>query len=392
MRTMVGVLALVATSLATPGAARGAEPVWVVVAPPRVRPLSVVRVEVVRLNPAFGEAVLEEPEPSLAATFRTGKEEHPVALLATADAAPMTVEPRGFATRTYSLTVPDAPEEDATLVVTLGGRQIAAATRVAREDVPPASDPIPRLPAVQAFARTVPNRLSLYQPNYFVYGAGGEPEAKFQFSLKYRLLTFGQGRPGRLPASLQLAYTQRSLWDTGKPSEPFYDTSYMPEVFVEGLAPAREAWRAVSFLGWASGWRHESNGRDGDDSRSWDVLYARAGFAFGSPDRWFLAVVPEVWQRVGPADHMADIERYRGRGRIHSVVGRGTGPSLSSTLTPDQDLEHLSYQLDLSVPISLRRPGFAAYFLVQYFDGYAESIRNHAHESQTVRAGFSLVR
>jgi phospholipase A1 len=392
MRAVHGVVTLLATILATSGAARGAEPVWTLFAPPTVRALSVVRIDVVGLNPGFGEVLSVEPEPTLSATFRTATAEYPVALLAASDAVPMTVEPRSFATRTYFLTVPDAPEGEATLSVTVGGREVAAALRVAIDAAPPPREPIPTTAAVLAFPRTHPDRLSLYMPNYFVYGAGGEPEAKFQFSLKYRLLTFGKGKPDRPPASLQLAYTQRSLWDMGKPSEPFYDTSYMPEVFVDSLAPQREHWGSFSFLGWSSGWRHESNGRDGDDSRAWDIAFARVGFAFGSPERWYLAVAPEIWQRLGPADHMPDIEEYRGRGRIFSVAGYGSGPSLASSLTPDQDFQHLSYQLDLYVPITLSRLGFASYFVVQYFDGYAESIRNYTHESQSLRVGFSLVR
>jgi phospholipase A1/A2 len=293
MRAVHGIVTLLATILATSGAARGAEPVWTPFAP-SVRPLSVVRIDVVGLNPAFGGVSSVEPEPTLSAIFRTATAEYPVALLVASDEAPVTVEPRNFATRTYFLTVPDAPEGEATLSVTVGGREIAAVLQVAGDAAPPQREPIPPTAALLAFPRALPNRLSVHMPTYAVYGGGGEPEAKFQFSVKYRLLTFGKGKPDRPPA-LQLAYTQRSLWDTGKPSEPFYDTSYMPEVFVESLAPQREQWGSFSSLGWSMGWRHESNGKDGDDSRSWDVVLARVGVAFGSPEGWYLAVAPEIW-------------------------------------------------------------------------------------------------
>lgn len=393
MHAVRKVVTLIAAIVATAGAARAAEPVWTLLAPTDVRPLSVVRVDVVGLNPAFGEVLSVDAESTLTATLKTATAEYPVALRAASDSAPMTIEPRGFATRAYSLTVPDAPEGEATLSVTVGGRQVAAVLRVTGEGAPPPREPIPASPAVQAFPRALPNRLALHMPTYAVYGGGnGEPEAKFQFSVKYRLLSFGKGKGDRPPASLQLAYTQRSLWEIRKPSEPFYDTSYMPEVFVESMAPVGAHRGSFSFLGWSTGWRHESNGKDGEDSRSWDVLLARVGFAFGSPEAFYLAVAPEVWHKIGPSDHMPELEKYRGYGKFFSIAGHGSGPSLALSLTPDQDFEHLSYQVDLSIPIGLRRVGFASYILVQYFDGYAESIRNYSHESQSIRAGFSLVR
>ena len=43
-------------------------------------------------------------------------------------------------------------------------------------------------------------------------------------------------------------------------------------------------------------------------------------------------------------------------------------------------------------PAGLRRLDFATFIYVQYFDGYAESIRGYTHYSQSLRAGLSLVR
>jgi len=49
-------------------------------------------------------------------------------------------------------------------------------------------------------------------------------------------------------------------------------------------------------------------------------------------------------------------------------------------------------QFDLTLPMRARLFDFASYFMVQYFDGYGESLLLYNQHSSTVRAGFSLVR
>jgi len=257
----------------------------------------------------------------------------------------------------------------------------------------PAADQ-PASPAIDAFPRTLPGRLSFYMPNYIIYGPGGnEPAVKFQLSLQYRLMTLGTPPADGTRPTLKLAYTQRSLWDVSAPSEPFYDTSYMPEVFVESLKPASDFHRLRAFNGWAAGYRHESNGKDGDDSRGYDIVYARGHFSFGSPSSWYLAAIPEVWQYFASThDQMPDVAKYRGYGKLYLIAGRGLGPSLIWTMIPEHGFSHVTHQADFFVPLAIHKLDFATYFVAQYFDGYAESLRNYTHYSRSIRVGLSLVR
>jgi phospholipase A1/A2 len=387
-RMLVLALAL-APAVALPS--NGTEPVLTVVAPATMKPGEVIQIDLVGLNPGFGEELRLETEPTLSATLRTATASFPVALAATSD-APVRIAPRGFAVRTYTMTVPDAPDGDAVLSVAVGGRELAATTRVAREGAKETRDALATSPALDAFPRMFPGRISIYQPNYFIYGAGGEPAAKFQLSFKYRVLTFGRGTPEHPRPTLQLAYTQRSLWDMEAESEPFYDTSYMPELFVESLRPPGAGRGGFSFLGWGAGLRHESNGKAGDDSRAMNMVYGRAMFGVGTPRSWYLGFGPEVWAYVGSVDHMPDIEDYRGHGRAYFVAGYGSGASLSWTVTPGDGFDRLTHELGLSIPVGVKKVDFATFVYVQYFDGWAESIRDYSHYSQSVRAGLSLVR
>ncbi|MCC5024430.1 MAG: phospholipase A [Candidatus Synoicihabitans palmerolidicus] len=127
------------------------------------------------------------------------------------------------------------------------------------------------------------DRFSPHESVYFIYGPD-TPAAKFQFSFKYRLSTLHQRTPASLPTTLQFGYTQRSLWDIDGNSSPFYDTSYMPAVFIERLAAAPdEADYGLSWLGLQAGFGHESNGRDGDVSRSYNKVFARVRSTSATP-------------------------------------------------------------------------------------------------------------
>lgn len=390
---IVAVFTVIVIALA-PAAARpfnGAEPVLTLVAPANVRPGETVPINLVGLNPGFGAEMRLEPAPTLPAFFRTSTASIPVVLVATSE-GPVRVGPREFAVKKYTMTVPDVPDGEAVLTVSLDGREIAAATMVAHDGAAESRDALATSPALDAFPRTLPGRFSIYQPNYFIYGTGDEPAAKFQLSFKYRILTFGRGTPDRPRPMLQLAYTQRSLWDLEGDSAPFYDTSYMPELFVESLEPPSTHGGGISFLGWGMGYRHESNGKDVEDSRAINIAFARAIFGCGSPEAWYLGVAPEVWTYLGSAENMPDIQDYRGHGKVYLAVGYGSGPSLSWTVNPGDGFDRVTNELGLSIPVGVSSLDLAGFLYAQYFVGYTESILDYRHYSESLRVGFSLVR
>src|SRR5436305_7022376 len=71
-----------------------------------------------------------------------------------------------------------------------------------------------------------------YEPMYFIAGPA-DPIAKFQVSFKYRILNPDAPLAQWCPplAGLHFSYTQMSLWQLDKPSDPFFDTAYKPEFF-----------------------------------------------------------------------------------------------------------------------------------------------------------------
>jgi outer membrane phospholipase A len=252
----------------------------------------------------------------------------------------------------------------------------------------------PARPLLEGFTtqRTVGQRLAVHEPIYFIAGTE-TPEAKFQLSFKYRLATL-QGTPERNSShTLQFAYTQRSLWDTGSKSSPFYDTSYMPELMYQWVATAGERSTAgLSWLALQSGVRHESNGQADAASRSLNNLYLRSAFAMGPSDGWHVLVVPEVYGYIGGLSENPDLPQYRGYFTLRAGVTRADRESLLLTLIPGRDFSRGSRQLDFSIPVRIASIDFGAYLLVQYFDGYGESLLAYTERSSALRIGFALVR
>lgn len=249
-------------------------------------------------------------------------------------------------------------------------------------------------PAITHLQRAFVDHFGFHEPIYFLYGPN-EPAAKFQFSLRYRLV-------GRTPSpdqmepparALYLGYTQRSLWDIEGDSSPFYDSSYMPEVMFESLAPDRSGevgW--FHWLGFQAGVKHESNGQGGDESRSLNIVYFRPGLAIGSLEGWRLVLAPRFFAYLGTSDYNDDIADYRGYGEMMLIFGRNDGLMIQTTGVLGRGWEHGSIQIDVSHPISIPRLKFSTFLHLQYFDGYGESLLDYNQKSSTWRAGFSIVR
>ena len=61
------------------------------------------------------------------------------------------------------------------------------------------------------------------------------------------------------------------------------------------------------------------------------------------------------------------------------------------TALPGGHFEHGSRQLDLTIPVRLPLFHFGTFILVQYFDGYAESLVSYNQHTDALRAGIQFV-
>jgi phospholipase A1/A2 len=319
----------------------------------------------------------------------------------TADVQTVALRAGGFARVAYFV---DKPVNDPTPIVTL---KISPATNVAPTS---SGNPIDALVRPDPVYRSeiglvehLANRIKPHEPVYIVAG-DEEITTKFQFSFKYQILNPEGPIAKKAPplAGVYFAYSQTSLWDLGDPSNPFFDSTYRPEMLVsyenlerflvdgsgERMLPE---WMTLAAQ---AGYRHESNGRDGTDSRSLNYMYVRPIFTFRGRDDWFLTLAPTFFSYVGDLSDNPEIYDYRGHSELRAVLGQAGGVQLAVTgRVGDTGVNKGSLEFDVSVPIrKISANNLDVYFYTQYFTGYGETLLTYDDTSYSLRFGIALVR
>lgn len=218
---------------------------------------------------------------------------------------------------------------------------------------------------------------SLHQPTYFAFGVH---DLKLQFSLKYRL------NP-KIP--LYFAYSQIMFWDIYKKSKPFRDINYRPEVFVRLLENDKKSINSLDL-----GYMHLSNGRDKEQSRSFERIFIRANL-LTKIKRHNLGAFFTVY-KVFDADQNENIEQHIGFWETSLYFSHVLVMGKQNT-----DLEvkayagkHLINFNQGAVQLSLIHNFNSAYFnpslYLQYFQGYAESLLSYEVKKSELRLGLML--
>lgn len=200
-------------------------------------------------------------------------------------------------------------------------------------------------------------------------------ETKFQLSLKKAMFDnlFG------FDETFYLGYTQISWWQIAKESSPFRESNYQPEIFVDF------PFKFDNFTALKSaqiGILHDSNGKSGSESRSWNRVYLRSVFEYGN-----FSFAPRVWYRIEDnKDDNKDITNYKGNADIevsYNINDMRFIATIANNLHLDRTNKG-SFQLDFLFPIF--NSGFYGY--LQYFNGYAQSLIDYDEHESRVGAGF----
>lgn len=147
----------------------------------------------------------------------------------------------------------------------------------------------------------------LYKDNYFTVGTTpfAKPtttnsDVKFQISLAIRLTD------NVLPwkSFLFLMYTQKTLWNVFQESMPMRDLNFNP-----GIGWSKPFFNKDRYVGKLTLMlEHESNGRDGDESRSWNKISLSGSTII---NEW-LMVHAKFWIPIIDGQNNRDIFKYCG--------------------------------------------------------------------------------
>jgi outer membrane phospholipase A len=232
-------------------------------------------------------------------------------------------------------------------------------------------------------------RLSFYDPMFFVAGPSTDANAMLQLSFRMRL--YEPRQPSRaFLDNLYFGYTQTSFWDLTSDSKPFLDTSYRPAFFY--FVPDI-GWRLSGHaVGLAAGYEHESNGKDGDASRSIDSLFVKPIFTWGDPNDFHWTFAPKLYLYLDKSEN-EDIQRYRGYGDFRFTYGSNSSWQLAADLRKGTDRDAYNVDAQWSYPINRVFDGLTGYFMVQLSNGWGETLLNYnIRESTTVRFGYAISR
>lgn len=207
-------------------------------------------------------------------------------------------------------------------------------------------------------------------------------ETQFQLSIKFPLLidlfddTF----------DIYAAYTNRFFWQIYyENSAPFRETNHEPEMWVQ----FHPNWELLGFRNtWNSfGINHQSNGRGGSLSRSWNRLFAWITFERGN-----LALSIKPWYRLPEReenDDNPDITDYLGHFELSASYALGDNVfSFMSRNNLESGFSKGAVQLSWSFPLG-NWPYLRGY--VQYFNGYGRSLIEYNQHANVIGVGLSLI-
>ena len=221
--------------------------------------------------------------------------------------------------------------------------------------------------------------LKYYEPIYMLFthdfskkSDRKADELHFEFSFErpitYDALGFGE--------KISFAYAQNSWWQITQDSAPFRESNYRPELYVSAPVPFADELKI--------GAMHESNGKGGEESRSWNRLYAQSTWNADG-----FSITPRAWYAFWLDRTNEDIADYMGYGDLRAsyTFGKQRLSALWRNNLHFDGSNRGAIELNYSFPIF--NSGFYGY--LRYFNGYGESLADYKRSVNKIGIGLSFV-
>ncbi|WP_298940087.1 phospholipase A [uncultured Dysgonomonas sp.] len=224
---------------------------------------------------------------------------------------------------------------------------------------------------------------AVYKDNYMVTGiplnksvTRKTADAFFQFSIRHRVTR------SVLPFNsfLYITYSQKSFWDIYDESSPFRDTNYNPGIGFGRYVIKDNKLKGAMMISL----EHESNGKAGEDSRSWNYINLSAKYFYNMR----LSAKAQIYLPYVDGSNNKDLLRYKGYG-IFSVnyIDKENLWWFSLNIMPRDKVINPNLHTSLSFRVSKNSN---QYLTLDYYAGYGEGLLNYKKYTNQVRIGFTI--
>lgn len=223
----------------------------------------------------------------------------------------------------------------------------------------------------------------VYQDTYFTTGVPlntsinkQTADVLFQISIRHRLTR------SHLPFNsfLYLTYTQKSFWDIYDESAPFRDNNYNPSLGLGRYIIRGNKLRGTVFVQL----EHESNGKSGEDSRSWNMLSFSTKYFFNLR----LSFGLKAWIPIVDGDENKDLLDYRGLGTMSvNYINKNGRLWLTGELNPRKGWGNVNTTFTAAYKVSRASNQF---IYARFYNGKGESLLDYDKYSMNIRIGFCI--
>lgn len=224
---------------------------------------------------------------------------------------------------------------------------------------------------------------TLYKDNYFIGGTAigdklmaANSNVKFQLSISQRLTR------SRLPFDtyLYIQFTQKTIWNVLEESMPMYDMNFNPGIGLGHLIVYRNKYVGNAYMMI----EHESNGKDGELSRSWNKVSFGGRFLLSK----YVDTHVKTWIPIIDSDNNRDILSYNGLAEV-TFNYHPPNKRMIFSLTSTWRSRSFSFNTQWEMSFKTTRND-NQYFFIQYYNGYGECLLDYNKYKSMLRIGFVI--
>lgn len=224
----------------------------------------------------------------------------------------------------------------------------------------------------------------LYKDNYFIFGpAVGQRVTKENTNIKFQISIAQRLTKSTLPLGtyLYLFYSQKCFWNVLENSMPMTDLNFNP-----GIGLTKPLFVKNRYIGKVSLiMEHESNGRDGDESRSWNKISLAANIMV-DPN---LMVHGKIWIPIVDGMNNKDILDYSGIYQVGVQVFSANRRFTGSVVLTKRRGWNFNYNTTLELAYRLWKRD-NQYLFLQYYNGYGEGLLEYNKFHSQLRVGIVI--